>query len=182
MPKIIVIGGGIAGLAAAVHLKAGAKAHGKTVEVLLLEKNNRIGGKILTEKQGQFLDRRRARQLPAGKGLERQSCAAPRPGTGDAAVERRAQGDLHLFPEKAPLPARRRDAHGADHVHGPWRNRASSPGPAKCAWASRSSCRSARTRTTKAWRPLSRAASDGNAWRRSQNPSWPASIPRTPTT
>jgi oxygen-dependent protoporphyrinogen oxidase len=55
MPKIIVIGGGIAGLAAAVHLKAGAKAHGKTVEVLLLEKINRIGGKILTEKQGPFL-------------------------------------------------------------------------------------------------------------------------------
>ena len=51
MPKIIIIGGGIAGLAAAVHLKAGAKAHGKTVDVLLLEKNSRIGGKILTEKQ-----------------------------------------------------------------------------------------------------------------------------------
>lgn len=55
MPKIIIIGGGIAGLAAAVHLKAGAKAHGKTVEVLLLEKNNRIGGKILTEKIGNYL-------------------------------------------------------------------------------------------------------------------------------
>ena len=55
MPKIIIIGGGIAGLAAAVHLKAGAKAYGKTVEVLLLEKNNRIGGKILTEKIGNYL-------------------------------------------------------------------------------------------------------------------------------
>ncbi len=55
MPKIIIVGGGIAGLAAAVHLKAGAKAHDKKVEVLLLEKNNRIGGKLLTEKQGQFL-------------------------------------------------------------------------------------------------------------------------------
>jgi len=55
MPKIIIIGGGIAGLAAAVHLKSGAKAHGKTVEVLLLEKNSRIGGKILTEKLGPYL-------------------------------------------------------------------------------------------------------------------------------
>jgi protoporphyrinogen/coproporphyrinogen III oxidase len=55
MPKIIVIGGGIAGLAAAVHLKAGAKAYDKTVDVLLLEKNNRIGGKFITEKQGPFL-------------------------------------------------------------------------------------------------------------------------------
>jgi len=55
MPKVIIIGGGIAGLAAAVHLKAGAKAHDKTVEVLLLEKNNRIGGKILTEKLDNYL-------------------------------------------------------------------------------------------------------------------------------
>lgn len=53
--KVIIIGGGIAGLAAGVHLKAGAKAHGKTVDVLLLEKNNRIGGKIVTEKYGDFL-------------------------------------------------------------------------------------------------------------------------------
>jgi len=55
MPKIIIIGGGIAGLAAAVHLKAGAKAHGKTVDLLLLEKNGRIGGKILTEKHDKYL-------------------------------------------------------------------------------------------------------------------------------
>jgi len=55
MPKVIIIGGGIAGLAAAVHLKSGAKAYGKTVEVTLLEKNNRIGGKILTEKLGPYL-------------------------------------------------------------------------------------------------------------------------------
>ena len=55
MSKIIIIGGGIAGLAAGVHLKAGAKAHGKTVEVLLLEKNHRIGGKLLTERIGDYL-------------------------------------------------------------------------------------------------------------------------------
>ncbi len=55
MSKIIIIGGGIAGLAAAVHLKSGAKAHGKSVEVLLLEKNNRIGGKILTERVNDLL-------------------------------------------------------------------------------------------------------------------------------
>lgn len=55
MPKIIIIGGGIAGLAAAVHLKAGAKAHNKTVDVLLLEKNSRIGGKIITEKLDRYL-------------------------------------------------------------------------------------------------------------------------------
>ena len=55
MPKIIIVGGGIAGLAAAVHLKAGARVHGKTVEVLLLEKNGRTGGKILTERHNDYL-------------------------------------------------------------------------------------------------------------------------------
>ncbi|MDA8100655.1 MAG: protoporphyrinogen oxidase [Nitrospiraceae bacterium] len=55
MPKVIIIGGGIAGMAAAVHLKAGAKVHDKQVDVLVLEKGGRIGGKILTEKIGDYL-------------------------------------------------------------------------------------------------------------------------------
>jgi len=55
MSKVIIIGGGIAGLAAAVQLKAGAKSHGKTIDVLLLEKSSRVGGKILTEKHDGFL-------------------------------------------------------------------------------------------------------------------------------
>jgi oxygen-dependent protoporphyrinogen oxidase len=55
MPKIIIIGGGIAGLAAAVHLKAGAKVYDKELEVTLLEKGSRIGGKVLTEKVGDYL-------------------------------------------------------------------------------------------------------------------------------
>jgi oxygen-dependent protoporphyrinogen oxidase len=55
MPKIIIVGGGIAGLAAAVHLKSGAAAFGKEIDLLLIEKNDRIGGKILTEKIGDYL-------------------------------------------------------------------------------------------------------------------------------
>lgn len=55
MPKVIIVGGGIAGLAAAVQLKAGAKVHDKSIEVLLLEKSNRIGGKIITERIGGHL-------------------------------------------------------------------------------------------------------------------------------
>jgi oxygen-dependent protoporphyrinogen oxidase len=55
MSRIIIIGGGIAGLAAAVHLKHGAKAHDKQLEVLVLEKESRVGGKILTEKVGDYL-------------------------------------------------------------------------------------------------------------------------------
>ncbi len=55
MKKIVIIGGGIAGLAAAVHLKSAAKVHGKEVDVLVLEKNQRVGGKILTERIGDYL-------------------------------------------------------------------------------------------------------------------------------
>jgi oxygen-dependent protoporphyrinogen oxidase len=55
MPRIIIIGGGIAGLAAAVHLKAGAKVYDKRFEITLLEKGGRIGGKILTEQIGDYL-------------------------------------------------------------------------------------------------------------------------------
>src|SRR5512138_3090093 len=55
MPKIVIIGGGIAGLSAAVHLKAGARVYGREIEVLVLEKGGRIGGKILTERIGNFL-------------------------------------------------------------------------------------------------------------------------------
>src|SRR3990172_1251202 len=55
MPKIVIIGGGIAGLAAAVQLKSGAKVHGKTVEVVVLEKGPRAGGKIVTERLNNFL-------------------------------------------------------------------------------------------------------------------------------
>ncbi len=55
MSRIIIIGGGIAGLTAAVHLKAGAKIYGKELDVLVLEKGDRLGGKILTEKIGNFL-------------------------------------------------------------------------------------------------------------------------------
>jgi oxygen-dependent protoporphyrinogen oxidase len=54
MPKVIIVGGGIAGLAAAVHLKSGAKAHGKAIDVLLLEKDRRVGGKLITERIGPF--------------------------------------------------------------------------------------------------------------------------------
>lgn len=55
MPKIVIIGGGISGLSAAVHLKAGAKAYDKTLDITIVEKNNRIGGKILTERIGDYL-------------------------------------------------------------------------------------------------------------------------------
>ncbi len=76
MPKIIIIGGGIAGLAAAVHLKTGAKAYDKTIDLLVLEKNNRIGGKILTEKHDQFLVEGGPDSFLPGEGLEREPCEA----------------------------------------------------------------------------------------------------------
>jgi len=53
--KIAVIGGGISGLAAAYSLEEMAQRKGKSISITLFEKNNRIGGNILTERVGDFL-------------------------------------------------------------------------------------------------------------------------------
>lgn len=49
MKKVVIIGGGITGLAAAYVLQK-AKESGEQVDYLLIEKDNRLGGKIITEK------------------------------------------------------------------------------------------------------------------------------------
>ena len=53
--RIIVVGGGIAGLAAAHRLFELRKAQTLDLDVLLLEASNRLGGCIATERAGDFL-------------------------------------------------------------------------------------------------------------------------------
>ncbi len=53
--KIVIIGGGISGLATAYSLEEMAKKEGKSVSITLLEKKNQIGGNILTERENGFL-------------------------------------------------------------------------------------------------------------------------------
>ena len=53
--KIVIIGGGISGLATAYSLEERAEREGKSVAITLLEKKNQIGGNILTERVGDFL-------------------------------------------------------------------------------------------------------------------------------
>src|SRR3989338_2066111 len=53
--KIVIIGGGITGLATAYSLEERAEREGKSVAITLLEKKNQIGGNILTERVGDFL-------------------------------------------------------------------------------------------------------------------------------
>ena len=55
MKRIIVIGGGIAGLAAAHRIVELAKEQSLNFEVVLLEASPRLGGCIITEKIGAFL-------------------------------------------------------------------------------------------------------------------------------
>lgn len=49
MKKVVVIGGGITGLAAAYTVQEKAKEAGAEIDYLLVERDNRLGGKILTE-------------------------------------------------------------------------------------------------------------------------------------
>lgn len=55
MKRIAVVGGGIAGLAAAYYLRQGAARKGIPLEIYLLEKEGRLGGAILTELLDGFL-------------------------------------------------------------------------------------------------------------------------------
>ena len=55
MHRIIVVGGGISGLAAAHRLLELSQETGFKVEVLLLEAGRRLGGVIATERVGDFL-------------------------------------------------------------------------------------------------------------------------------
>lgn len=54
-PRIIVVGGGISGLAAAHRLAELARGRAKPFEILLLEGSGRLGGVIATEKVDGFL-------------------------------------------------------------------------------------------------------------------------------
>ena len=55
MKQVVIIGGGISGLSTALYLKEQAQASGHEVEYLLIEKGNRLGGNIFTEKVDGFL-------------------------------------------------------------------------------------------------------------------------------
>lgn len=54
MKRVVVIGGGIAGLSAAYSLREHQK-HGEDFEIVILEKNPNVGGNIKTEKVNGFL-------------------------------------------------------------------------------------------------------------------------------
>ncbi|HTY20692.1 MAG TPA: protoporphyrinogen oxidase, partial [Geobacteraceae bacterium] len=109
MKKAIVVGGGISGLATAYLLKRKASAEGIELEITLLEKEPRAGGKIWSIKEegylcewgpNGFLDSKPqtlelCRQLGAGDSLLRSN---------DNARKRfiYADGILHRLPENGP--------------------------------------------------------------------------------
>lgn len=55
MKRVVVIGGGIAGLAAAYSLREHRKPGDKDFEIVLIERSSALGGNIRTEKTGGFL-------------------------------------------------------------------------------------------------------------------------------
>lgn len=54
-PKIAIVGGGITGLAAALHLTREAEQHGITLDLALLEAGTQLGGKIRTVQREGFV-------------------------------------------------------------------------------------------------------------------------------
>ena len=55
MRRVAVVGGGVAGLAAALRLVEAGRERGSGLEVVLLEAKDRLGGTIATERTGGFL-------------------------------------------------------------------------------------------------------------------------------
>ncbi|MDN4606767.1 protoporphyrinogen oxidase [Sporosarcina highlanderae] len=53
--KVVVVGGGITGLAAAFYMQKAARERNLPIEVVLIEANNRLGGKIQTVRRDGFV-------------------------------------------------------------------------------------------------------------------------------
>lgn len=108
--RVIIIGGGIAGLAAGVHLKSRANSSGKDLQIVLLEKRGRLGGKLLTERIDDFLfeggpdtflpEKYWTVQLAGQLGLEREMLPSNDEFKGTFIYSR---GGLHRLPEGVML-------------------------------------------------------------------------------
>jgi oxygen-dependent protoporphyrinogen oxidase len=106
MSRVVVIGGGIAGLATCYHLLQEARAAGRRIEVTLIDKGERPGGNIRTERAEGFLieggpdcflsEKPWALQLCKKLGLEGSVLPTSKP-RGKTYVFSR--GKLHLLPE-----------------------------------------------------------------------------------
>ena len=55
MKRVVVIGGGISGLACARAIAEEAKAKDERVEITVLESSARFGGNVSTEREGEFV-------------------------------------------------------------------------------------------------------------------------------
>lgn len=54
-PHVVVVGGGISGMSAAYELSRAARDGGPAVAVTLIEREARLGGKVVTERHGPFI-------------------------------------------------------------------------------------------------------------------------------
>lgn len=106
MKRIVIIGGGITGLTAAFHLQEKAHQSGQELDYLVVERESRLGGKILTEKVDDFVieagpdaflaERPWVFELAGRIGLERHLLGTNEQNKGTFVFSR---GRLHPLPE-----------------------------------------------------------------------------------
>jgi oxygen-dependent protoporphyrinogen oxidase len=96
MKRVVVVGGGIAGLTTALHLRDRAGAVGVELDLEILEASDRPGGNIETDRTGGFLD-----NVPATPALVRRLGLEGSVQKADEAAAKRylyRNGKLHLLP------------------------------------------------------------------------------------
>ena len=74
-PRVVVVGGGITGLACAYALQRSARAAGRKVSITLVERAERLGGCIVTERRDGFLVEGGPDSFLAEKPWARELCA-----------------------------------------------------------------------------------------------------------
>ena len=131
--RIAIIGGGIAGLAAAYELEKARKS-GSTVEYTLFEARPRLGGSLASEIVNGAVLERGPDSFLTEKPAAAELCRELGLGARSDPLKRRGPQDLHPGPQSARSSARRAHVPGAHQARSRRRLPVSSPSAPRCEW------------------------------------------------